>query len=108
MITDETRRDRELQVPPRLADQCLTAHQSRCWFSRRWGLSTPSRRGSLARRRGLRLMSPLVIYWLHVTASFAMRFVPARIAYRLVGWGTPLFLLVFVLCYVNLCSYNIL
>jgi KDO2-lipid IV(A) lauroyltransferase len=34
-----------------------------------------------------------VIFWLHVVATFLMRFVPVRLAYRLVGWGTPVFLL---------------
>src|SRR5215216_3397987 len=36
-----------------------------------------------------------MVYWLHVMASFAMRFVPVRLAYRLVGWGTPLVLQMF-------------
>jgi lauroyl/myristoyl acyltransferase len=36
-----------------------------------------------------------VFYWLHVTGTFVMRFLPARLAYRLVGWGTPLALQVF-------------
>jgi lauroyl/myristoyl acyltransferase len=47
-----------------------------------------------------------VIYWLHVAASFAMRFVPVRIAYRLVGWGTPLVLHVFARGYVNRATHN--
>jgi len=36
-----------------------------------------------------------MIYWSHVTGSFLMRFVPVSVAYRLVGWGTPLVLEVF-------------
>jgi lauroyl/myristoyl acyltransferase len=35
------------------------------------------------------------MYWIHVVASFVMQFVPVRIAYRIVGWGTPLWLLMF-------------
>ncbi len=35
------------------------------------------------------------MYWAHVVASFVMRFVPVRLAYRLVGFATPLVLQVF-------------
>ena len=33
-----------------------------------------------------------MIYWAHVVGTFLMRFVPVRVAYRLVGWVTPLIL----------------
>src|SRR5438445_10196391 len=36
-----------------------------------------------------------MVYWLHVTGTFLMRFLPVGFAYRLVGWGTPLALQVF-------------
>jgi KDO2-lipid IV(A) lauroyltransferase len=36
-----------------------------------------------------------MIYWSHVAGTFLMRFVPVNVAYRLVGWGTPLVLEVF-------------
>jgi KDO2-lipid IV(A) lauroyltransferase len=36
-----------------------------------------------------------MIYWLHIAGTFLMRFVPVSVAYRLVGWGTPLVLEVF-------------
>jgi KDO2-lipid IV(A) lauroyltransferase len=36
-----------------------------------------------------------MIYWLHVAGTLMMRFLPVAVAYRLVGWGTPLVLQVF-------------
>ena len=36
-----------------------------------------------------------MIYWFHVGGTFLMRFVPVSVAYRLVGWGTPLVLELF-------------
>jgi KDO2-lipid IV(A) lauroyltransferase len=33
-----------------------------------------------------------MVYWLHVAGTFLMRFLPVAVAYRLVGWGTPLVL----------------
>jgi lauroyl/myristoyl acyltransferase len=33
-----------------------------------------------------------VIFWVHVAATWIMRFVPVRVAHRLVGWATPLVL----------------
>src|SRR5689334_11907942 len=36
-----------------------------------------------------------MMYWLHVGGTLLMRFVPVGLAYRLVGWGTPLVLEVF-------------
>ncbi len=36
-----------------------------------------------------------MIYWVHVAATQLMRFVPVRLVYRLVGWATPLALLMF-------------
>jgi KDO2-lipid IV(A) lauroyltransferase len=47
-----------------------------------------------------------VIYWTHVLASFAMRFIPVRMAYRLVGWATPLVLQVFARGYVQRATRN--
>src|ERR1700736_3795992 len=40
-------------------------------------------------------MFGLMIYWAHVAGTFLMRFLPVAIAYRLVGWGTPLVMQVF-------------
>jgi KDO2-lipid IV(A) lauroyltransferase len=36
-----------------------------------------------------------MIYWFHVAGSFLMRFVPVTVAYRVVGWGTPIVLEIF-------------
>lgn len=36
-----------------------------------------------------------MIYWGHVVGTFVMRFVPVSVAYRLVGWCTPLALYLF-------------
>ncbi|MGI9148147.1 MAG: lysophospholipid acyltransferase family protein [Chloroflexota bacterium] len=36
-----------------------------------------------------------MIYWVHVAATLAMRVVPVRVVYRLVGWATPLAVLMF-------------
>ncbi|MBV9581579.1 MAG: hypothetical protein JO057_23625 [Chloroflexi bacterium] len=36
-----------------------------------------------------------MIYWLHVTGTFLMRFVPVSVAYRLAGWGAPIALEIF-------------
>jgi lauroyl/myristoyl acyltransferase len=47
-----------------------------------------------------------VVYWIHIAASFVMRFVPVRLAYRLVGWGTPLVLQVFARGYLARATTN--
>jgi lauroyl/myristoyl acyltransferase len=38
---------------------------------------------------------PPVIYWVHVAACALMRLVPVGVAYRVVGWGTPVVLTFF-------------
>lgn len=40
-------------------------------------------------------ISAAVIYWAHVAATFAMRYIPVHLAYRVVAWGTPLALQLF-------------
>jgi len=47
-----------------------------------------------------------VIYWAHVIGTFAMRFIPVRLAYQLVGWATPLALSVFARSYVQRATRN--
>jgi len=47
-----------------------------------------------------------LIYWIHVAATFAMRFIPVRLAYNLVGWATPLALRVFARGYVARATRN--
>ena len=34
--------------------------------------------------------SPPLIVWMHIAATFLMRYIPVEIAHSLVGWGTPL------------------
>jgi len=48
------------------------------------------------------------MYWIHVVASFLMRFVPVRVAYRLVGWATPLWLSVFARGHLDRATENML
>jgi lauroyl/myristoyl acyltransferase len=47
-----------------------------------------------------------MVYWFHVVGTFLMRFIPVSIAYRLVGWGTPLALLVFARGHVTRATAN--
>src|SRR5438477_4702192 len=47
-----------------------------------------------------------MIYWSHLTGTWLMRFVPVGLAYRLVGWGTPLVLQVFARDYVRRATDN--
>src|SRR5712692_8891755 len=47
-----------------------------------------------------------MIYWLHVAGTFLMRFLPVAVAYRLVGWGTPLVVHVFARGYVRRATAN--
>jgi KDO2-lipid IV(A) lauroyltransferase len=47
-----------------------------------------------------------VIYWSHVIASFLMRFVPVGLAYRLVGWCTPLALQLFARGHLDRATAN--
>ncbi|HEY3063911.1 MAG TPA: hypothetical protein VGL99_33490, partial [Chloroflexota bacterium] len=47
-----------------------------------------------------------MIYWIHVAATFAMRFIPVRLAYNVVGWGTPLALRLFARGYVARATGN--
>jgi len=47
-----------------------------------------------------------MMYWLHVAGTFLMRFVPVGVAYRLVGWGTPLVLELFARGYVRRATDN--
>src|ERR1700736_4987241 len=51
-------------------------------------------------------MFGLMIYWLHVASTFLMRFLPVAVAYRLVGWGTPLVLEVFARGYLSRATDN--
>jgi lauroyl/myristoyl acyltransferase len=47
-----------------------------------------------------------VIYWLHVAASLVMRFVPVQVAYRIVGWLTPLGMRLFWRSYLERATRN--
>src|ERR1700716_27180 len=47
-----------------------------------------------------------MIYWLHVASTFLMRFLPVAVAYRLVGWGTPLVLQVFARGHLHRATAN--
>ncbi len=47
-----------------------------------------------------------MIYWFHVIGTFLMRFVPVTVAYRLVAWGTPLFLNLFGRGYLRRATDN--
>jgi KDO2-lipid IV(A) lauroyltransferase len=47
-----------------------------------------------------------VIYWSHVIGSFLMRFVPVGLAYRLVGWLTPLALQLFARGHLDRATAN--
>jgi KDO2-lipid IV(A) lauroyltransferase len=48
----------------------------------------------------------VVVYWFHVVGTFLMRFVPVSVAYRLVGWATPLALPVFARGHVRRATDN--
>ena len=47
-----------------------------------------------------------MVYWVHVAGTFLMRFLPVSVAYRLVGWGTPLVLQVFARGYLHRATAN--
>src|SRR5579864_7609638 len=47
-----------------------------------------------------------MVYWLHVTGTFLMRFVPVGIAYRLVGALTPAFMELFARGYLRRATDN--
>jgi lauroyl/myristoyl acyltransferase len=47
-----------------------------------------------------------MIYWVHVVATLVMRVVPVRVVYRVVGWATPLALLVFARGHLNRATDN--
>jgi len=60
----------------------------------------------MLRVRWLGAYGARVIYPLHVVVSFVMRYLPVRLAYRLVEWGTPLALTVFARGYVRRAEAN--
>ncbi|HEV7664799.1 MAG TPA: hypothetical protein VGQ62_14785 [Chloroflexota bacterium] len=47
-----------------------------------------------------------MLYWVHVTGTFLMRFVPVPLAYRLVAWSTPLALRIFARGYLQRATNN--
>ena len=47
-----------------------------------------------------------MVYWAHVAGTFLMRFLPVSVAYRLVGWGTPLVLQVFARGHLHRATAN--
>ncbi|MBV8715797.1 MAG: lysophospholipid acyltransferase family protein [Chloroflexi bacterium] len=47
-----------------------------------------------------------MIYWVHVMGTVLMRFVPVSIAYRLVGWCTPIALALFARGYLRRATDN--
>jgi lauroyl/myristoyl acyltransferase len=51
-------------------------------------------------------MCGLMIYWVHIAATLVMRVVPVRVVYRLVGWATPLALLMFARGHVRRATDN--